>query len=191
MSAGRRYAAGTRGRRPEEHGMGPPHLTVALRFMRALHDLAKEAHANEGIENDTAWAEIIIRNFLGEAYNEVYGKTVGTETFLDFKVEEAYTGKKDEGLVTEEPIAGQAKVTMTFNHNPLLQVALTPLKENISKEKMKEFGSYQTAHLRMATGYLMHKFGGKKSDATGPQTQLERVVEGNMRKLQGRNRPYA
>ena len=173
------------------HGMGPPHLTVALRFMHALHDLAKEAHANEGIENDTAWAEIIIREFLREAYNEVYGKIVGTETFLDFKVEEAYTGKKDEGLVMEEPIAGQAKVMMAFNSNPLLQVALTPIKEKITKEKLKELGAYQTTSLRMATGYLLHKFGGKKGDATGPKTQLERVVEDNMRKLRGRNRPFA
>ena len=115
---------------------------------------------------------------------------MGTDTFLDFKVEEAYTGKKDEGLMMDEPL-GQVKVWMSFNSNPLLQVALTPLKDQIPKEKMKEFGAYQTAHLRMATGYLLHKFGGKKGDATGPKTQLERVVEDNMRKLRGRSRPFA
>ena len=43
----------------------------------------------------------------------------------------------------------------------------------------------------MATGYLLHKFGGKKGDAMGPKTQLERVVEDNMRKLRGRSRPFA
>ena len=116
---------------------------------------------------------------------------MGTETLLDFKVEEAYTGKKDEGLVREEPIAGQAKVTMAFNSNAQLQVALTPIKDNIDKEKMREFGAYQTANLRMAMGYLLYKFGGKKGDSMGPKTQLERVVEGNMRKLRGRNRPVA
>ena len=59
------------------------------------------------------------------------------------------------------------------------------------KEKMKELGAYQTANLRMATGFLLNKFGGKEGDAMGPKTQLERVVEDNMRKLRGRSRPFA
>ena len=190
LDGGRQYGAMVR-EKGKGHGMGPPHVSVALCFMRALLSMATEAHASEGIENDTGWAEVTLKEFLKEAYNEVYGKIVGTETLLDFKVEEAYTGKKDEGLVREEPIAGQAKVMMAFNSNPLLQVALTPLKENITKEKLKELGAYQTTSLRMATGYLLHKFGGKKGDATGPKTQLERVVEDNMRKLRGRSRPIA
>ena len=159
--------------------------------MRALLSMTTEAHASEGVENDTGWAEVTLKEFLKEAYNEVYGRIVGTETLLDFKVEEAHTGKKDEGLVREEPIAGQAKVTMAFNSNAQLQVALTPIKEKIDKEKLREFGAYQTANLRMAMGYLLYKFGGKQGDSMGPKTQLERVVEGNMRKLRGRNRPVA
>ena len=93
--------------------------------------------------------------------------------------------------MAEEPIAGQAKVMIAFNAAPLMQVALAPLKDKITKERLREFGGFQTTNLRMATGFLLHKFGGKKGDATGPKTQLERVVEDNMRKLRGRNRPIA
>ena len=119
----------------------------------------------------------------------MYGKVIATETFKDFKILEAYTGnndKKDEGLRAEEPIGGQAKVTIAFNHNPLLQTAMTPIREKIPEQKMKDFGAYQTSTLRMAIGHLLYKIGGKKSDATGPKTQLERTVESNMKRLQGR-----
>ena len=191
IEGGKHYGSQVR-EKGRGHGLGPPHLTVALYFLRALHDQVQATNLSEGTEGDTAWAEITLRNFLVEAYNEVYGKTVGTETFMEFKVAEAYTGnKKDEGLITEEPIGGQAKVIIAFNHNPLLQVALAPLKDKIPEQKMKDFGAYQTSTLRMALGLLLHKIGGKKSDATGPKTQLERTVEANMRKLQGRARPVA
>ena len=56
----------------------------------------------------------------------------------------------------------------------------------MDKEKLKDFGAYQTVDLRLAIGYLMHKFGGKKGDAAGPKTQLERVVEADMKKMRGR-----
>ena len=75
---------------------------------------------------------------------------------------------------------------MTINATPQMQVALYPVKEKLDKEKLKDFGAYQTVDLRLAIGCLMHKFGGKKGDAAGPKTQLERVVEGNMKKLRGR-----
>ena len=93
--------------------------------------------------------------------------------------------------MTDEPTGGQAKVRIAFNHNPLMQVALIPLKDKIDEQKMKQFAAFQTANLRQATGYLLHKIGGKKSDATGPKTQLERAVESNMRKLQSRYRQLA
>ena len=128
-----------------------------------------------------------MRNFLVEVYNETYGKILGTETFKDFKIAEAYTGgQKDEGLRMEEPIGGQAKVTIAFNHNPLLLTALTPIKDKIPAEKLKDFGAYQTSNLRMAVGTLLYKIGGTKSDAAGPKTQLERTVESNLRWLQGK-----
>ena len=93
--------------------------------------------------------------------------------------------------MTDEPTGGQAKVRIAFNHNPLMQVALLPHKNKIEEEKWKQFAGFQTAHLRQATGYLLNKMGGKKGDAAGPKTQLERVVEGSMRKLQGRIRQLA
>ena len=96
----------------------------------------------------------------------------------------------DEGLLVGEPIAGKAKVMIAFNANPQLAVAMAPFKEKIGETKMKEFSTYRTAHLRMATGYLLQKMGGKKSDSAGPKTQLERVVEGNMRAMRGRGRTW-
>ena len=187
IEGGKLYGSQVR-ERGKGHGMGPPHLTVALYFMKALQVYAEEAHKNEGLEKETAWAEITIRNFLTEAYSEVYGKSLVTETFLEFHISEAYTGKKDEGLMTDEPTGGQAKVKIAFNHNPLMQVALLPHKSEIDDEKWEQFGAYQTAHLRQATGFLLHKTGGKKGDAAGPKTQLERVVEGSMRRMQTRSR---
>ena len=188
LAGGKHYGAEVRalGR---GHGLGPPHVTVALYFLRALHDQVQATNLSEGSDGDTTWAEVSVRNFLAEAYNEVYGKVITTETFKDFKILEAYTGnnnRKDEGLRKEEPIGGQAKVTIAYNHNPLLQTAMTPLKDKIHEDKMKEFGTYQTSPLRMAIGHLLYKIGGKKSDATGPKTQLERTVEYNMQRLQGR-----
>ena len=168
------------------HGLGPPHVTVALYFLRSLHDTTKEMHSNEGFEQDTAWAEVTIKNFLKDAYHADYGLILCTETFLDFKIEEAHSETPDEGLLVGEPIAGKAKVMIAFNANPQLAVAMAPFKEKIGETKMKEFSTYQTAHLRMATGYLLQKMGGKKSDSAGPKTQLERVVEGNMRAMRGR-----
>ena len=167
--------------------MGPPHITVVLFFLRALYEQVQATNMSEGIEGDTTWAEESIRTFLVEAYNEVYGKIFVAETFKDFKIVEAYTGdQKDEGLKAEERVGGQTKVSIAFNHNPLLQTVLTPLRDKIPEEKMKDFGAYQTSTLRMAIGLLMYKIGGKKSDAAGPKTQLERTVESNMRRLQGR-----
>ena len=32
------------------HGLGPPHVTVALRFLHALHGMAMKAHESEGGE---------------------------------------------------------------------------------------------------------------------------------------------
>ena len=186
---GKQYGMAVR-EKGKGHGMGPPHVTVAMHFLRALHDTAKELHANEGVENDTAWAEITIRDFIKDAYNQEYGLILCTETFLDFKIEEARSETQDEGLLLAEPIVGKAKVMIAFNANPQLAVAMAPHKDTIGAEKMKEFSLYQTAHLRMATGYLLQTIGGKKSDSAGPKTQLERVVEGNMRAMRGRGRTW-
>ena len=190
LEGGKKYGAQVR-ELGKGHGMGPPHLTVALYVMKALQAYADEWIRNEGIEKETAWAEITIRNFLVEAYNATYGQSLVKETFLEFHVTEAYTGKKEEGLMIEEPTGGQAKMTIAFNHNPLMQVALLPHKTKIEEEKWKQFAGFQTANLRQATGYILHKMRGKKGDAAGPKTQLERAVEGNMRKLQGRIRQLA
>ena len=188
LAGGKHYGAEVRAK-GRGHGMGPPHVTVALFFLRALYDQVQAINMTEGSDGDTTWAEEPVRTFMVEAYNEVYGKVFVTETFKDFKILEAYTGnnnQKDEGLRTEEHIGGQAKVTIAFNHNPLLQTAMTPIREKIPEQKMKDFGAYQTSTLRMAIGHLLYKIGGKKSDATGPKTQLERTVERNMKRLQGR-----
>ena len=169
------------------HGMGPPHITVVLFFLRALYDQVQATNMSEGSDGDTTWAEESIRTFLAEAYNEVYGKIFVAETFKDFKIAEAYTGdQKDEGLRAEERVGGQTKVSIAFNHNPLLPTAMTPIKDKIPEQKMNDFGAYQTGTLRMAMGLLLHKIGGKKSDAAGPKTQLERTVEVNLKRLQGR-----
>ena len=103
---------------------------------------------------------------------------------------EARNESQEEGLLIAEPNAGRAKIMIAFNANPQLAVAMAPHKDTIGDVKMKEFGLYQTAHLRMATGYLLQTIGGKKSDSAGPKTHLERVVEGNMRTMRGRGRTW-
>ena len=170
------------------HGLGPPHLTTALYFMQALLEHVRAIHSSEGSEEETSWAELTIHNSLKEAYADVYGQTVATETFKDFRVKEAHTEKKEEGLMSDEPISGMAKIEIAFNHNPLLHVALAPIKEKMSPQKLTELETYSTQDLRRATGYLLVKFGAKKGNASGPKTHLERAVEGNLRKIQSRTR---
>ena len=186
---GKQYGIAVR-EKGKGHGMGPPHVTVALHFLKALHDTAKEMHSNEGVEQDTAWAEITIKNWIKDAYNQDYGLILCTETFLDFKIVEARNESQEEGLLIAEPSAGRAKVMISFNANPQLAVAMAQHKDKVGDVKMKEFCRYQTADLRMATGYLLQTIGGKKSDSAGPKTHLERVVEGNMRAMRGRGRTW-
>ena len=185
IDGGKEYGALVR-ERGKGHGLGPPHVTVALRFMHSLHGMAKKAHENEGGDPDAVWAEKTLRDFLKETYNETYGKILATETILDFDVREARVNAHEEGLMRDDHVGGQAKVTMSINTHPQMQVALSQIKDKVDKDKMKDFGAYQTVDLRMAIGFLMYQFGGKKGDAAGPKTQLERVVEANMRKIKGR-----
>ena len=112
------------------------------------------------------------------------------EAFKDFRISEAYNEKKEEGLMSDGPIAGMAKIEIAFNPQPMLHVALAPIKEKIPVPKLKEFETYNTQDLRRATGYLLVKFGAKKSNASGPKTQLERAVEGNLKKLQSKTRRW-
>ena len=92
--------------------------------------------------------------------------------------------------MSDEPIAGMVKIEIAFNHHPLLHVALAPIKEKMSQQKLKELETYSTQDLRRATGYLLVKFGAKKGTASGPKTHLERVVEGSLRKIQSRTRRW-
>ena len=91
------------------HGLGPPHVTIALRFLHALHCMAMKAHESEGAEEDAIWAEVTIKTFLKETYNEVYGKILATETFLEFDVKEAYAENREEGLMRDDPVGGKRK----------------------------------------------------------------------------------
>ena len=182
MERGRHYGTEVRAR-GKGHGMGPPHIHVALYFLKELVQSAADTHEQEGIEEDSAWAEVTIKKWLELAYQPKYGQTLALETILDFNISEAHKGRKDEGLQMDDSDAPQAKVTMSINPTPQMQVALAPHKQDISADQMKEFGVFQTGHLRMAIGVLMLKFGAKKSTSSGPKTQLERVVETNLRHL--------
>ena len=83
FAGGKHYGAEVR-TKGRGHGLGPPHLTVALFFLRALHDQVQATTLAEGTDEDTTWAQVTVCNFMVEAYNEVYGKIIGTETFKDF-----------------------------------------------------------------------------------------------------------
>ena len=182
MEGGRHYGAEVRAR-GKGHGMGPPHIHVALHFLKELLKTTAETHEQEGLEEDSAWAEVTIKKWLELAFQPKYGQSLALETILDFNISETHKGKKDEGLLMDGSDAPQAKITMSINPTPQMQVALAKHKQDISKEQMKEFGGYQTGHFRMAIGVLMQKFGATKSTSSGPKTQLERVVETNLRHM--------
>ena len=188
LKAGKRYGVEVR-TQGRGHGLGPPHIHVALNFLQALHQQAFDMHQSEGVDKneETAWAELTLKRFLQIASLPTFGQAFCTETIQDFSLVEAYNGPKDEGLLIGSPSAGQAKAAICFNANPQLQVALWQHKDAIGEDKWKEFGTYSAGNPRMATGILLMKFGGTKSDAKGPKTQMERVVEGNLRKMNSRS----
>ena len=132
---------------------------------------------------------LILRDFLMTIYANTYGRDFGVEVISDFRVEETYTGNPEEGLVKEHPTAGQAKITIAFNATPMLQVALEQYKDTMGKEKWAELATYSPGNLRMATSFIIQKFGGKRSSAAGPRTQLERTVEADLKALASWSRP--
>ncbi|CAK0845285.1 unnamed protein product [Prorocentrum cordatum] len=171
--AGKDYAAAVRAQ-GKGHGLGPPHIHAALSMLKAVQKVLDDKMDPNKRDKETL---AMITEFV-QAVSEEHGPVVLAETILLCKATNTY--KKDG---TEE--ADQLG-KLVFSVNPMPNLAMVLKDTKAEEATIQKLALFQPVLLKAAIERGLQEANGKKSNSSGPKTELERTCERNLRQLQRR-----
>ncbi|CAK0805762.1 unnamed protein product, partial [Prorocentrum cordatum] len=168
LEAGKEYGKAVRAA-GKKHGLGSPHVHVAMATLRSLHD---EIDGEQGSALEKS-SKQVIREFV-EATNHTKGNILVEEMILAFKVQETH---KREDLDAGDRLG---KISFTLNPTPCLQAKLA--NHEVGEQAMEAVKVYEVMKLKTAITIGVQSINGKKATGPGPKTALERSVESTSRR---------
>ena len=148
------------------HNLGPPHAHVAMQVVEEMSEVLPETE--EGEEHKRVLTELLV---LG---NKPWGLAVIDEVFKTFRVKECY--KDDKMDETDRRV----KLSYSLNPCPCIRTAAESMKTG---EELGPIPPVQVLKIKEAMGVALLGIGGVRPIGPGPRTELERVIERQMRGL--------